>query len=299
MAITATIQVSIAVDLNGKAVVLMTIGPRKPITLHTYNVYLMDAQVDIRGDISEALSVTKVEVTISDSEGNSLKLRGDHSVVFELEPPASQLVDQEVLTFLFEVNDIRIFVVVASMTLDDDMMRLPPPLSKPEPNAYKNVSYPCLMSESCRSSQRRNLYSLQVVFRRQRPPGRFDNGVDRNWQSPPGSERLEKMTQKHSYQIRVLLFLVHLPALCPSQLLLRMPSENNPPSTLPPPTVPVEPSLGVQMFPHARAKRRIAALLEEVKTLKQDKATKQRHGQHFSASHSDFDLSLSSRKTTY
>ncbi|KAG0696536.1 hypothetical protein DFH29DRAFT_879307 [Suillus ampliporus] len=47
-----------------------------------------------------------------------------------------------------------------------------------------------------------------------------------------------------------------------------MSSENAPP--------PSDTSLCVQTSPHARAKRKIAALMEEVKILKQDKATKQR-----------------------
>ncbi|KAG2049217.1 hypothetical protein BDR06DRAFT_1069805 [Suillus hirtellus] len=54
-----------------------------------------------------------------------------------------------------------------------------------------------------------------------------------------------------------------------------MPSGNDTALTPPPPSFPMESSICVQTSPHARAKRRIAALLEEVETLKQDKAIKQ------------------------
>jgi hypothetical protein len=44
------------------------------------------------------------------------------------------------------------------------------------------------------------------------------------------------------------------------------------------PRVPVpDVSLSVQTSPHARAKRKIAALMDEIEILKQDKATKQRY----------------------
>jgi beta-mannosidase len=78
-----TIQVSIVVDLNGKAAealrsygwdwgpVLMTIGPWKPITLHTYNIYLTD--VDVRSDVSKALDVgVTVDLTLSEKAPGGL-----------------------------------------------------------------------------------------------------------------------------------------------------------------------------------------------------------------------------------
>lgn len=55
-------------------------------------------------------------------------------------------------------------------------------------------------------------------------------------------------------------------------------------------------SLCVPTSPHARAKRKIVTLMEEVETLKQDKAIKQRfvHSQLLKS-----DLMLRCRKTTY
>lgn len=42
----------------------MTIGPWKPVTLHTYNIYLTD--IDVRSDVSEALDVgVTVDLTLS------------------------------------------------------------------------------------------------------------------------------------------------------------------------------------------------------------------------------------------
>lgn len=153
--------------------ILMTIGPWKPVTFHTYNVYLMD--VDIRSDVSEALEVGvtvdltlsekisgglasvvlksaqnsvilsesnikvgsgsaraefrfspgvlelwypigfgkqplyTVEVTISDWEGNTLDTKTQRVSFRRVRVVQEPLVDQEGLTFLFEVNNIRIF----------------------------------------------------------------------------------------------------------------------------------------------------------------------------------------------
>lgn len=153
--------------------VLMTIGPWKPITLHTYNVHLTD--IDVRSDVSEALdvgvtvdltlsekapgglaSVTlksaqdsvilsesnikvgsgsaraefrfssgvlelwypvgfgkqplyTVEVTISDLEGNILDTKTQRVSFRRVRVVQEPLVDQAGLTFLFEVNNIRIF----------------------------------------------------------------------------------------------------------------------------------------------------------------------------------------------
>ncbi|KAG2042900.1 glycoside hydrolase family 2 protein [Suillus americanus] len=153
--------------------VLMTIGPWKAITLHTYNVHFTD--VDVRSDVSEALDVGitvdltlsekapgglasvalknaqnsailaesnikvdsgsaraefrfspgvlelwypvgfgkqplyTVEVIISDSEGNTLDTRTQRVSFRRVRVVQEPLVDQEGLTFLFEVNNIRIF----------------------------------------------------------------------------------------------------------------------------------------------------------------------------------------------
>lgn len=153
--------------------VLMTIGPWKPITLHTYNIYLTD--VDVRSDVSKALDVGvtvdltlsekapgglasvalknaqdsvilsesniklgsgsaraefhfspgvldlwypvgfgkqplyTVEVTISDSEGNTLDTKTLRVSFRRVRVVQEPLVDQEGLTFLFEINNIRIF----------------------------------------------------------------------------------------------------------------------------------------------------------------------------------------------
>ncbi|KAG2348846.1 glycoside hydrolase family 2 protein [Suillus weaverae] len=153
--------------------ILMTIGPWKPITLHTYNVHLTD--IDVRSDVSEALdvgvtvdltlsekapgglaSVTlksaqdsvilsesnikvgsgsaraefrfspgvlelwypvgfgkqplyTVEVTISDLEGNILDTKTQRVSFRRVRVVQEPLVDQAGLTFLFEVNNIRIF----------------------------------------------------------------------------------------------------------------------------------------------------------------------------------------------
>lgn len=56
---------------------------------------------------------------------------------------------------------------------------------------------------------------------------------------------------------------------------------------------PPDTSLCVQTSPHARAKQKIAALMEEVEILRQNKATKQRYAHHFSTTKSGFDVSSS------
>lgn len=49
----------------------MTIGPWKPIALHTYNIYLTD--VDVRSDVSEALDVlVTVDLTLSEKATGGL-----------------------------------------------------------------------------------------------------------------------------------------------------------------------------------------------------------------------------------
>ncbi|KIJ70008.1 glycoside hydrolase family 2 protein [Hydnomerulius pinastri MD-312] len=152
--------------------ILMTVGPWKPINLHTYNVYLAD--VDIRSAVSEALDVKvtvdltlsekssgsasvtlknpqggvvhteknlkvesgnaraefkfssgeldlwypvhygkqplyTVEVAVSDANGTTLDLKTETVAFRRVRVVEEPLVDQPGKTFLFEVNNVRIF----------------------------------------------------------------------------------------------------------------------------------------------------------------------------------------------